>query len=59
MSQYTPDFYISSGCAKHKNLCRRLTKFEYDSVMKVADSLGFEGYFQGVDSASKKYTPDF
>ena len=59
MSQYTPDFYTSSGCAEHKNLCRRLTKFEYDSVMKVADSLGFEGYFQGVDSASKKYTPDF
>lgn len=59
MSQYTPDFYISSGCAEHKNLCRRLTKFEYDSVMKVADELGFDGYFQGVDSASKKYTPDF
>ena len=59
MSQYTPDFYISSGCAEHKNLCRRLTKFEYDSVMKVADSLGFDGYFQGVGSASKKYTPDF
>ena len=59
MSQYTPDFYISSGCAEHKNLCRRLTKFEYDSVMKVADSLGFDGYFQNVGSASKKYTPDF
>lgn len=59
MSQYTPDFYVSSGCAEHKNLCRRLTKFEYDSVMKVADELGFEGYFQSVDSSSKKYTPDF
>jgi len=59
MSQYTPDFYISTGCVEHKNLCRRLTKFEYDSVMKVADELGFDGYFQGVDSASKKYTPDF
>ena len=59
MSQYTPDFYVSSGCAEHKNLCRRLTKFEYDSVMKVAGELGFDGYFQGVDSASKKYTPDF
>ena len=59
MSQYTPDFYISSGCAEHKNLCRRLTKFEYDSVMKAAESLGFDGYFQGVGSASKKYTPDF
>ena len=59
MSQYTPDFYAASGCAEHKNLTRRLTKFEYDSVMKRADALGFEGYFQGIDSASKKYTPDF
>ena len=59
MSQYTPDFYVASGCAEHKNLTRRLTKFEYDSVMKKADELGFEGYFQGIDSASKKYTPDF
>ncbi len=59
MSQYTPDFYISSGCAEHKNLCRRLTKFEYDSVMKVADELGFEGYFQGMAAASKSFTPNF
>ena len=59
MSQYTPDFYVESGDCKHKNLCRRVTKFEYDSVMKVALSHGFEGYFQSVDSASKKYTPDF
>ena len=59
MSQYTPDFYISSGCAEHKNLCRRLTKFEYDSVMKVADELGFDGYFQGMTAASKSFTPNF
>ena len=59
MSQYTPDFYADGGDCQYKNLCRRVTKFEYGSVMKVADSLGFEGYFQGVDSASKKYTPDF
>ena len=59
MSQYTPDFYVESGECQYKNLCRRLTKFEYDSVMKAALELGFEGYFQGVDSASKKFTPDF
>ena len=59
MSQYTPDFYAASGCAEHKNLTRRLTQFEYDSVMKKAEELGFEGYFQGIGSASKKYTPDF
>ena len=59
MSQYTPDFYAESGDCKYKNLCRRITKFEYDSVMKVALSHGFEGYFQGVDSASKRFTPKF
>ena len=59
MSQYTPDFYIESGSDKYKNLCRRLTKFEYDSVMKAAVELGFDGYFQSSDSADKKYTPKF
>lgn len=59
MSQYTPDFYVSASCAEHKNLCRRLTRFEYDSVMKVADELGFEGYFQGMAAASKRFTPNF
>ena len=59
MSQYTPDFYIGSGSAEHKNLCRRLTKFEHDSVMRVAEELGFDGYFQSIDSADKKYTPKF
>lgn len=58
MSQYTPEFYdIADG--GHKNLCRKLTDFEYSSVLKVADSLGFDGYFQGRDSAQTKYTPDF
>ena len=59
MSQYTPDFYAESGDCLYKNLTRRVTKFEYDSVMKVALSHGFEGYFQGVDSASKRFTPKF
>ena len=59
MSQYTPDFYAASGGCQYNNLRRKVTKFEYDSVMKTALSLGFEGYFQSVDSASKKYTPDF
>lgn len=59
MSQYTPDFYVDSGKCEYKNLCRRVTKFEYDSVMKVAVSCGFDGYFQSVDSASKSFTPEF
>ena len=60
MSQYTPDFYIGAHADKeYKNLCRRLTSFEYDSVARVAQELGFEGYFQEHSSANKKYTPDF
>ena len=59
MSQYTPDFYIESGDERYKNLCRRVTKFEYDSVMKIADELGFDGYFQGMSAASKSFTPNF
>ena len=58
MSQYTPDFYdVSDG--GHKNLTRRLTSFEYSSVLKTALTLGLDGYFQGRESASKIYTPDF
>ncbi len=56
MRQYTPDFAL--GC-EYKNLHRRLTNFEYSSVLKVAGELGFDGFFQGRDSADAKYTPDF
>ncbi len=58
MSQYTPDFYdISDG--GYKNLTRRLTTYEYSSVLKTAESLGFDGYFQSRESASAAYTPNF
>lgn len=56
MSQYTPDF------AKHTpypNLHRRLTAFEYDSVLAHARRLGFDGYFQARSSATNAYTPNF
>lgn len=59
MSQYTPDFYATSGDCRYKNLTRRVTKFEYDSVMKVALERGFDGYFQGMSAASKSFTPNF
>ena len=59
MSQYTPDFYAASGDCRYKNLTRRVTKFEYDSVMKVALERGFDGYFQGMSAASKSFTPNF
>lgn len=60
MSQYTPDFYIENHPdGEYKNLSRRLTSFEYNSVLSHARELGFEGYFQDISSASKNYTPDF
>lgn len=56
MSQFTPDFVDRE---KYPALGRRVTSFEYDSVVKRAVELGFDGFFQGRDSASAKYTPEF
>ena len=56
MSQYTPDF--AKDC-DYKNLHRRVTSFEYDSVCEKVLELGFSGFMQQRDSASKIYTPDF
>lgn len=55
MSQYTPDFYDGED----RCLRRRLTSFEYDSVLCVARELGFEGFMQAHSSANAKYTPPF
>ena len=56
MSQYTPEFAKSSP---YPALHRRVTSFEYDSVLSHAQALGFKGYFQARQSASTDYTPDF
>lgn len=56
MRQYTPDF--APPCAPAA-LRRRLTTFEYNSVAKVAEELGFIGFFQQKESASAAFTPDF
>ena len=56
MSQYTPEFAMDSP---YKELHRRLTAFEYESVLSRALALGFEGYMQGRSSASAAYTPEF
>ena len=56
MRQYTPDFAPEDA---PKNLKRRVTSFEYDSVMARAAELGFEGFFQGKEAASAAYTPNF
>lgn len=56
MSQYTPEFATESPFA---NLHRRVTSFEYNSVMAHAEQLGFVGYMQERSSATARYTPDF
>lgn len=56
MRQYTPDFAMD---CPHKNLRRRVTDFEYTSVLEEADRLGIVGFSQGKDAATKAYTPDF
>lgn len=56
MSQYTPEF---TDAQKYPELSRRVTSFEYNSVVKRAVELGFDGYFQERSSASSEYTPDF
>ena len=56
MSQYTPEF--AADCPQ-KSLHRRLTDFEYQSVLEAADRLGIVGYRQSRASATGCYTPEF
>ena len=56
MSQYTPEFAQDS---EYKELHRRVTSFEYNSVLDRALELGFDGYFQHRSSATASYTPAF
>ena len=56
MSQYTPAF---AAHAPYKELHRRVTSFEYESVLAEARRLGFDGYFQSRSSATAGFTPDF
>ena len=56
MRQYTPDFAMDCS---HKNLRRRVTEFEYTSVLDEAAALGLQGYSQGKDAADRAFTPDF
>jgi putative pyruvate formate lyase activating enzyme len=56
MSQYTPDFAQNTP---YPALHRRVTSFEYNSVLSHAQALGFDGYFQSRTAATSDYTPDF
>ena len=55
MSQYTPDFCPG----EYPELKRKLTTFEYMSVLEHAKKLGYEGYMQDISSSSKIFTPKF
>lgn len=71
MSQYTPDFldpsFALTPAVQEKlaaegirpALHRRLTDFEYRSVLDEADRLGFVGYRQGRASAQVAFKPEF
>ena len=56
MRQYTPDFAMD---CPYKNLHRRVTEFEYGSVLDEAARLGLIGFSQGKEAATRAYTPDF
>lgn len=55
MSQFTPN----SGCEEYPEINRRITTFEYKSVLKEVQRLGLDGYSQERTSAKSAYTPDF
>ena len=55
MSQFTPYRKLE----RFKNLNRRITSFEYDSVVKAAVELGLDGYMQERTSADECYIPEF
>ena len=56
MSQYFPPQDLSD----FPEINRKITSFEYDSVVSAAADMGFENcYTQAKDSADKCYVPDF
>ncbi|MCI8668832.1 MAG: radical SAM protein [Lachnospiraceae bacterium] len=56
MSQFTPCY----RCTEYKEINRRVTSFEYDSVINKALELGLDRtYIQDRNSAGEEYTPSF
>lgn len=55
MRQYTPEFNRS----EYRELNRRVTSFEYNSVVDEAVRLGLDGFIQDASSATAAFTPDF
>lgn len=63
MAQYTPDFLpAKAGGASeddYREIRRKITTYEYEKVREHALSLGFDGFMQERNSATKRFTPDF
>lgn len=57
MRQYTPDFCTDADVPR--SLHRRVTSFEYRSILDAATALGYDGYSQDAAAASTGYTPAF
>ncbi len=55
MSQYVP----MHKSFDFKELSRRISTFEYNFVLDLADELGFKGFSQERDSANSAYIPEF
>lgn len=56
MSQYTPSF----KAAEHREINRKLTAYEYDSVVEEAVRLGLSnGFMQQRESSGERYVPPF
>lgn len=55
MSQYTP---VYKSC-EHPDIDRRLSTFEYRTVMEALEQSGFDGYVQESSSASEEFIPKF
>ena len=55
MRQYTPEFNRS----EYRELNRRVTSFEYKSVVDEAVRLGLDGFIQDASSATAAFTPNF
>lgn len=53
MSQYIP----CHDAKKHPEINRRVTTFEYEKVLNVAQNLGFSGFMQQRDSATDALVP--
>lgn len=56
MNQYTPFDFVPESFPELK---RRVTKMEYNSVVRRASELGLEGFTQENSSADAGYVPDF